>query len=212
MASGCNGADHAPARLLDGSSAPRPPVELEGVTSQSVPTRVRVISVQDVEPGSMAASCLRGNWSDAEPVGQLVERIGVAGQSITFRDDTGQGLYGCDNSAGPREEDRHWCGRAFGRLFTGHLRDPRLDLGGCSTADAGLVGFVWIEPQRHARYIVVEQPGGAEIYRAAADLPVRVATTSNIDAEAARATFRLSEHDAAGRLLRRYQVDAVVSG
>ena len=212
MAMGCSGDEHAPSRLFDDAPVPELPVELEGVTSEWVLTRVRVISVADVEPGSMPASCLHVNWSEAEPAGRVVERIGVASQSVTFRDASGRGLYGCDNSAGPREDDSRWCGGAFGRLYAGHLRDPRLDLGGCSTGGEDPVGFAWVEPQRNARYVVVEQPAYAEVYRVAADLPVRVAATSDMDTEESRATFRLSEHDVAGRLLRRYQVDAVVSG
>ncbi len=211
VAMGCSGEDHAPSRLVDGSPAPELPVELEGVTASSVLTSARVVSVRDVEPGSMSASCLHANWSEAEPAGRIVERIGVASQSVTFRDGSGRGLYGCDNSAG-REEDRRWCGRAFGRLYAGRLRDPRLDLGGCSTGGGDPVGFAWVEPERGVHYVVVEQPGYAEVYRVAEDLPVRVATTTDMEIEESRATFRLSEHESTGRLLRRYQVDAVVSG
>lgn len=212
LATGCDGDDHAPSRLLDGSSALQLPVELGGVRGSSALTRVQVVSVQDVEPGSMSSSCLHANWNEAEPAGRIVERTGVVSQSVTFRDRSGRGLYGCDNSAGPREEDRRWCGRAFGRLYAGRLRDPRLDLGSCSTRDEDPVGFAWVEPHRGARYLAVEQPGYAEVYRVAEGLPVRVATTTEVEIGESRATFRLSEHDSAGRILRRYRVEAVVSG
>jgi hypothetical protein len=212
LATGCSGDDHAPSRLLDGSPAPQLPVELEGLIAPPVLTRVRVLSIGAVDPGSLLASCVHANWAGAEPAGRIVERTGVSSQSVTFRDRSGRGLYGCDNSAGPGEDERRWCGRAFGRLHAGRLRDPRLDLGGCGTRDEGPVGFAWVQPHRNARYVVVEQPGYAEVYRVAGGLPVRVATTTDIEIEESRAAFRLSEHDSAGRLLRRYQVEAVVAG
>jgi hypothetical protein len=186
-------------------------VELEGLPAPAVLTSVRLVRVGDIEPGSSSASCLQRDWGGAQPAGRIVERIGVSSETVTFRDRTGDGLYGCDNSAGPREDDRRWCGGAFGRLYSGHLRDPRLDLG-CITEGRDVVGFLWVEPNRDARYVVVGQPGYAEVYRAAGDLPVRVATTSGVEVEGSRATFNLSEHDAEGRLLRRYQVEAAVAG
>lgn len=208
----CNGNDRAPSHLLDGSTAPPLSVEPEGLSVQPVLTAVRIVPVGDVEPGSMSASCLQGNWRSAKPAERIVERIGVSSESVTFRDRSGHGLYACDNGAGSSEDDRRWCGGAFGRLYSGRLRDPRLDLGGCSTGDEGPLGFAWVEPRQAARYVVVEQPGYAEVYRVVGDLPVRVATTSDIATEESRATFHLSEHDAEGRLLRRYQFPAAVAG
>lgn len=208
----CSRGDHAPSSLLDGSAPPQLPVELEGLAAQPVLTIVQVVSVRDVEPGSMSTACLQGGWGGAAPAGRLVERIGAVSESVTFRDGSGRGLFACDNSAGPREDDRRWCGGAFGRLYSGRLRDPRLDLGGCSTSDDDPVGFVWVEPHRGARYVVVEQPGYAEVYRVGGNLPIRVATTSDVEIEESRAAFQLSEHDAKGRLLRRYRVDAAVAG
>ena len=51
-----------------------------------------------------------------------------------------------------------------------------------------------------------------EVYESAASLPVRVATTSGIEVGASRATFRISEHDAAGNRLRDYELVVVVAG
>jgi hypothetical protein len=212
LAAACSGDDDAPSRLLDGSPAPHLPVEIEGRTAPPVLTNVRIVPLEDIEAGSMSASCLQGNWGAAEPGDRVVERTGVLSETVTFRDRSGEGLYGCDNSAGSREDDRRWCGGAFGRLNYGRLRDPRLDLGGCSTRDEEPVGFVWVEPHQDARYVVVEQPGYAEVYRVAGDLPVRVATTSDVEMEGSRATFHLSEHDAEGQLLRRYEIEAAVAG
>lgn len=212
LAAACSGDDDAPSRLLDGSPPPHLPLELEGVTAPPVLTSVRIVPLGDIKAGSMSASCLQENWSGAEPAGAVVERTGVLSETVTFRDRSGRGLYGCDNSAGSREDDRSWCGGAFGRLYSAGLRDPRLDLGGCSTREDEPVGFVWVEPHRVARYVVVEQPGYAEVYRVAGGLPVRVASTRDIDIEESRATFHLSEHYADGQLLRRYRVDVAVAG
>ena len=50
------------------------------------------------------------------------------------------------------------------------------------------------------------------MYEVAGGLPVRVATTSRVDAETSSAVFDISEHDAAGKLLRSYELRAQVAG
>jgi len=208
---GCTGNEgRAPSTLRDGTSAPELSVELEGIDDQAILTRVRTVGVRDVEPGSLAAECLRGRARDARPKGQLVERIGVASETVTLRDTSG--LHGCDDSPGPREEDRRWCGSSFGRLYGGHLRDPRLDIAGCTTADGLAMGFAWVEASRGARYVVVEQPGYVEVYEVAGGLPVRVATATGVEIEGSCASFDLREHAADGRLLRAYRLEAAVAG
>jgi len=74
------------------------------------------------------------------------------------------------------------------------------------------MGFAWIEPDPGARYVVVEQDGYAEVYQPARSLPVRIATVMGVEVEGSRATFRLSEHDADGGLLRRYELEVVAAG
>ncbi len=103
-------------------------------------------------------------------------------------------------------------GIAVGRLEHGRLRDPRLDLAGCRNAAADPVAFAWVEPGRATRYVTVSQPGFTEVYRVAAGLPVRITTTSGVDQERSRASFRITEHDGDGRLLRAYTLDARVAG
>ena len=71
---------------------------------------------------------------------------------------------------------------------------------------------MWIEPRPQTQYIVVHEPNYAEVYEVAAGLPVRVATSSGVATETSRASFELSEHDAAGVLIRRYRLDAAVAG
>ncbi len=193
---------------MDGSQAPRISVELEGV-ADPVLTRVVVIDAGEIAPGSAIESCVRGRALGARPITSAVERMGVTGESATLRDTSG--LYGCDNSSGPRESDERWCGRAFGNLYGGRLRDPRLDLG-CTTMDGRPMGFVWVEPRRETNYVGVEQPGYVEVYEVAGGLPVRVTTVADVEPEGSRASLRISEHDASGGLVRRYVLNTVVAG
>jgi hypothetical protein len=205
----CDTDDARPKVLVDGSDARAPAVELEGVSEPAVLTKVRVARVGDVRAGSRAAECLRGPARDARPTGRVVERIGVTSETVTLRD--ASGLKGCDDSPGRREENRRWCGSSFGRLYQGHLRDPRLDIAGCRTADGAPLGLAWVEPSQGTRYVAVEQEGYVEVYEVAGGLPVRVAT-SKVHVQGSRATFDVSEHDAGGGLLRTYRLDAVPAG
>ena len=170
-----------------------------------------ITEVDLVEPGSTAETCLRRWGPEFTPAGRLVERIGVSGESITFGERSRRWVLGCNDSPGPREGNRPWCGGAIGQLYSGRLRDPRVDIG-CLTEDGKMVGFAWIEPGRRTRYLVVDQLGYAEVYVAAGGLPVRVATTTGVEIEGSRATFDISEHDAEGRLLRKYRLEAAVAG
>jgi hypothetical protein len=206
---GCAAGDRVPSRLADGTEAAPPPVELESV-SAPVLTSVRVISGA-VEPGSPAAACLRARRpARADP--PLVVRVGVATSTVTYRDTSGRWLQGCDKAADPDAQEKAWCGGAAGRLYGGHLRDPRLNIAACTTPEGDPVGFAWVEPSESSRYLVVEQPGYAEVYEVAGDLPIRVTTTRGVRFEGASATFQILEHDAEGRLVRRYTLEAAVAG
>ena len=196
---------------MDGSPARHVPVELEGVDQPAVLTMVRTVDTVGVETESVSADCRRDRFAGTRATGVAVERLGVGSESVTLRDGMRRGLYGCDNTAGAREENRRWCGGSYGELFDGRLRDPRLDLG-CVTSDGKPVGFAWVEPSPGTRYVAVQQPGFTEVYEVADGLPVRVATTSGVRVEGSSAVFDLSEHDADGRLLRRYRLEAHVAG
>jgi hypothetical protein len=146
----------------------------------------------------------------AAPDGRaIVERVGAVGSSVTFA--SVSGLHGCDDGQ-RREARRHWCGIAFGMLRRGRLDDPRLDVAGCRTVSGGPIGFVWVKAGAETRYVAVSQDGYAEVYEPAAGLPIRIATSAGVTVDGSRATFRISEHDARGRLLRRYRLDAVPAG
>jgi hypothetical protein len=211
-ATACAGDKTPPAQLIDGTPAERPSAGLlEGVPEDQVATTVDVVDAGRTGPTTRAAQCLR-RARDHAAVGPVVVRVGVNGESVTFRASSGQSLIACDRAAAANEERHVWCGIAVGRLGHGRLRDPRLDLAGCRNAAADPVAFAWVEPGRATQYVTVGQPGFTEVYRVVAGLPVRVTTTSGIDHEGSRASFRITEHDGDGRLLRAYTLDSRVAG
>ena len=211
LVAACDGSgDGAPTRLMDGSLATELPVDLEGVEGQAVLTSVTIPAAVDMDGTPKVATCLQNDWKK-RPFGAIVVRVGVSGESVTFRDQSRRGLYGCDNSEGPREEDRSWCGGAFGPLYADHLRDPRLDLGACTTRDDRPLGFAWIEARPDVEYVVVEQSGYAEVYPVAGGLPIRV-TTSDVEHERSRAAFEVSEHRSDGTRIHNYRLEASVAG
>jgi hypothetical protein len=206
----CADGNPTPDRLMDGTKATAPPVDLEGLDHPAVLTKVSVVLPSKLPGSTRSASCLKGsNWG-VRPQGSSVERVGVTSESVTFEAESGRGVFGCSNSPGAREDNRRWCGIAYGQFYGGRLRDPRLDIL-CGTQDEP-VGSVWVQPATGARYVSVEQPGFAEVYEVAGGLPVRVATISGVEYERSRASFDLLEHAADGRLLRRYRLDAAVAG
>ena len=207
---GCGGDGRTPKTLMDGSRPPALPIELERSAAPAVLSKVRVLAAVAVGPGSLTAECLRGRARDVRPTGRIVERIGIHGESVTLRD--AAGLHGCDDSPGRQFEGRRWCGGSFGRLYDGHLRDPRLDIAGCTSADGAPVSFVWVEPRAPAHYLAVAQPGYAEVYEIAGGLPIRVTSVGGAEPDRLRVSFDLAEYDLSGHLLRRYQVDAVPAG
>jgi hypothetical protein len=106
--------------------------------------------------------------------------------------------------------DEPWCGRAFGRLVQGRLRDPRLSLA-CEDGDSDAVGYAWLQPDVEAAFVVVGHTGYSEAYRAAGAVPVRV-RTDDVDVDSSTARFDVSEHTRGGRRLRAYELEAAVSG
>jgi hypothetical protein len=208
---GCAGhSDVAVPSLLDGSSAGAMPVELEGVDAVAVLTTTSVVPIGSIEPDSAAALCLN-QYAPREATGSAVVRVGVISESVTFREASGVAVLGCSNSPGPREGDRRWCSGAYGQLYSGRLRDPRLSIV-CSTTSGTPVGFAWVQPEDEVRYVAVEQPEYTEVYETAGGLPIRIFTVSGVAIETSSATFSVSEHDAEGRRLRKYELKAFVAG
>lgn len=212
VAGACGGVPEPPELLVDGSHARAASIRFEGADGPVLLTKLRVVLARSARPGSRVGDCLRDAWS-AAPAGLLVHRIGTDGESVTFGDRSHRALMACDGAAGaPGTAGRRWCGHVHGRLARGRLRDPRLGLGGCSTADGEPVAFIWITPGPETRYVVVERPGYSESYATAAGLPVRVSSIERVDADRTRAIVNVSEHGADGSRLRVYDVEARVAG
>ena len=203
--------EHAtpPPALLDGSSASRPAVRLEGVARPAVSTTTLVVPT-DRARDPLVRSCRSQPWSEP-PAGRAVLRIGVVGASVTFGRRFGRGVRACDATR-LRVHGQRWCGVAYGRLVRGGVQDPRLDVGGCASHDGRPVAFAWVQPRSRTRYVVVHHRGFAEVYETAAGLPVRVATNELVDLARSGAGFEISEHDASGGLIDRYELDAQAAG
>ena len=208
---GCGGNESGrPKRLINGSPPPKLPADLEGIAGRAVMASVTTSRAGEIGVDSTVAACVE-RVGRAHLSGPLVVRVGVSGASVTFRDRSGHGLYGCDDSQGPREGRRKECGVAFGQLSEGRLQDPRLNAGACTTKDGTPLGFAWIEPAKNARYVTVEHDRYVEVYETAGGLPIRV-TTDDVEIEHSSASFRVTEHEPGGELIRRYRLEARVAG
>lgn len=170
------------------------------MSGPSIATRVRVVR----SSRGCAGFTRRGSVA--------VERVDVHGTTVTYRGPEGRSLYGCDRgrTAADSVDDGRWCGYAYGLLADGRLRDPRLSLG-CRDRDDKPIGFAWIQPANTAAYVVVSNAGYSAVYPVTGGLPVRVGT-DDVALEASRATFDVAEHATDGRRLRRYVLEAAVSG
>jgi len=192
--------------LLRGGSA-----QAFGAVRGSALTAARVLRRASL--GTRLESCLlRGDRTSVPADAPVVERVGVDGESLTFADSTGSGIYACDGGLDPAgERPLPWCGRVFGERDHGRLLDPRLDVN-CRDRRGRAVAYAFVEPVADARWIGVQQKGYLEVYEALAGLPVRVATAEAVEVEEARATFEITEYDAAGHELVQREIQARVAG
>jgi hypothetical protein len=208
---GCAREPAHPTRLVDGSPVRVSTIDFEDARSPVLLAKLGAVRAGRLASGSRASSCLRAGWSEGA-AGDVVHRVGVDGESVTFLAASGGAVMACDGAAQSPTSTRAWCGHAYGRLTGGRLHDPRLDLGGCATGSGTPVAFLWVEPERRTRYVVVERRGFSEAYATSSGLPVRVSATENIDVTRSAAIVEVSEHDAVGRRLRAYELEARVAG
>jgi hypothetical protein len=142
----------------------------------------------------------------------VVERVSVAGESLTFANRDRSGVFACDAGIDPAgERAPPWCHAVFGELSGGRLLDPRLDVI-CRDRGRRPLAYVFVDPVRAARWIGVRQHGYVELYEVLGGLPVRAATTSGIDLEQAGARVEVTQYDAEGRELVRGELEATVAG
>ena len=165
-------------------------------------TRLRISRARKLS--KRVASCVPG---DRIPGGRLVvERIGVNGRDITFL-----GLYSnvADCDYRPHTAGKPWCGGAGWPFRHGRVSDARLAI--CEDRRGHpVVAFAWINPLRHAQWIIVDQPGFREVYPIAAHLPVRVTTVSVL--ERPGVAFHYVQYDGRGVLLVRKTLITAIAG
>ena len=104
---------------------------------------------------------------------RVVERVGVLGATLTFADAGGHTVLGCDRTSARRGGS--WCARSAGRVRSGRLSDPRVDIL-CRDRHGRAVGFAWVDPAPATRWIGVETDSGVEVDPVTGSLPVRIAT------------------------------------
>jgi hypothetical protein len=191
-----------PARLLYGEAVQ----ELAPVRN-SIVTIGRVVDATAL--GRRFASCRPdGVRSDSS----VVERIGVFAESLTFAADDGNTVYSCDGGIdAARERKAPWCGGSAGRLVSGQLLDPRLDIL-CRDRSGKALAYAWVEPARVAHWIGVDQGSYVELYEVLGRLPVRIASTRGVELGRARATFRITQYDERGTALLTGKLEARVAG
>ena len=202
VASACSSGGGRPKRLLDGRPAP-----------QFRPVRDSVVAAGRVLRHADVDDCLASDDPAEVPTDALVvERIGVDGKSLTFENSAGNGVYACDGGADASgERPPPWCGTVFGQLVHGRLLDPRLDVL-CRDRGRQPLAYAFVDAVAGARWVGVRQDGYVELYEVLAGLPVRIASTRTVDAEAARASFEVTQYDARGRELMAGTLEAAVAG
>ena len=202
VVSACSNSGGRQKRLLDG----RPAAQFRPVRD-SVVAAGRVLRLADV------ANCLASADREDVPADALVvERIGVDGESLTFENRDHTGVYACDGgSDASGERPPPWCATVFGELVHGRLLDPRLDVL-CRDRRRRPLAYAFVDPVSGARWVGVRQDGYVELFEVLADLPVRIASTRGVDAEAARASFEVTQYDASGHELVAGTLEAAVAG
>ena len=201
---GCDSGSDRPERLLYGQAAQ----EFKPVPG-SVVTLGRVLDGTTL--GRRFTSCRppeAGIGNDAA----VVERIGVFGESLTFVDPGHKTLYGCDGGTdAARERKPPWCGNPAGRLVSGKLLDPRLDVL-CRDPKGRPLAYAWVEPAVGVRWVGVDQGTYIEVYEALAGLPVRIASVRGVQPSRARAIFDVTQYDRYGNELFKGKLEAQVAG
>ena len=190
-------------------------VAAAGCRDHSPPKR-RVVS-GDVRVGRIARlrsppvrACLR-RFPDLRPSrGTLVvERHGLAGDSVTIADPRSPLLYGCDFAG--RGSRSRVCGASVGMWRHRRLNDPRLDVL-CADGKGQRLGAAWVVPLRRARSIAVRDGDVTERYPVAGGLPVRIWTREGVDVGRSSATFDVTQLTADGSELGHERLPAMVAG
>jgi hypothetical protein len=204
LLAGCDNGGDRPERLLYGQAA-----------QEFRPIPGSVIALGRVLDGTT----LGGRFTSCRPaeagIGNdavVVERIGVSGESLTFADAGHKTVYACDggtDAAGERKPP--WCGNADGRLDSGKLLDPRLDVL-CRDPKGRPLAYAWVEPAAGVRWIGVDQGTYTEVYETLAGLPVRIVSARGVQPSQARATFDVTQYDSHGKEVFKGKLETQVAG
>lgn len=195
----------APSQLYDGTPPERAPAQLRSL-GPVVLGRSRPLA-----RGAPALQRCAGRFPGlgTQPRSGVARR-GVDGGSVTFA--VGPLVFGCDSAAGAREPPAWGCGGAAGKRRAGALADARLGLANCIDRSGRAVAFAWVEPAVNSRWLAVERGGWRELYEVDPALPVRVATTTGIDERKGVVRLEVRHVSAAGRELRRDELQLRVAG
>ena len=204
LLAGCDNGGDRPERLLYGQTA-----------QEFRPIPGSVIALGRVLDGAT----LGGRFTSCRPADAgirndavVVERIGVFGESLTFADAGHKTVYACDGGTDASGERKPpWCGNAAGRLVSGKLLDPRLDVL-CRDPKGRPLGYAWVEPATGVRWIGVDQGTYTEVYETLAGLPVRIVSARGVQPSRARATFDVTQYDSHGKELFKGKLEAQVAG
>jgi len=170
--------------------------------------RVRALEIALPARGSLARCLELTPFRHGRVI--AIERLGRVTRSVTVTQRGSRALFACDET-GVKLERREWCGFSAGALRDGRLADPRLNIL-CVDRHRRHVASVFVNPVRGARWISVDQGPYTELFPTARGLPVRVASTHDVDYGRARATFRISQIGPGGRILVRRRFVAQVAG
>jgi hypothetical protein len=205
LAGSCSGEDETvPPRLYDGAR-PRPaPHALAGL-GEMVMTRSRVLGSR-----SPALRRCAARFPGLARAHGGIARTAVDGGSVTFA--IGPLVYGCDAAAGAQEPPAWACGGASGKRIGGRLVDARIGLANCLDGAGNPVAFAWVEAASNARWLLVARDGWHEAYPVAAQLPVRVATTTGLDVGKGVVSLAVTHVSAAGRVLHEEELALALAG
>lgn len=206
VAAGCEHGGGRPTRLLDG----RPALAFTPVRA-SVVAAGRVLTRSEL--GRRLDACISAaDRANVAPDAIVVERVSVAGESLTFANRDRSGVFACDGGIDPSgERAPPWCHAVFGELADGRVLDPRLDVI-CRDRARRPLAYVFVDAVPGARWVGVQQRDYVELYEVLGGLPVRLAATSGIDVEQALARLEVTQYDAEGRELVRGELEATVAG
>ena len=120
----------------------------------------RASRVASLEPGSAAHTCIEEHIPDAQFEGSAVLRVGVASESLTFREAGGRSLRGCVEHSRAARRETTLVRRLVRAAAGGTPRRSATRVASARRATGRPVGFAWFEasetsalPRRRAAWV-----------------------------------------------------------